>query len=323
MKWLTRDCRHRLGILPALPLLPTTMAVAIVCASTCISVHAGQVRPAFPPDPAAPTAQDCIDLDKQYFRIRKDVSDRLFACWRSSPVNLGQAAGCHGTRQYYFQVNCSGIDVQLCEIDDRRRAAVTTCRDRISSHTQDSGEDKAAAPNHERTMTERFRRANDVTDFARSLSTGLQDPKTFFIDALGSKAPVLKDIFRSADYRSSSVDADLAGQLFQFAHNFALGSVQMTPSSGIKRIQEEILKQLGERQKSIYIAIGELGAVLQDFANTSYPSVEVSRRFSGFLRVPERTHDADCHVLRNDDASRELNDRDPSRWLALVKRCTG
>jgi hypothetical protein len=130
----------------------------------------------------------------------------------------------------------------------------------------------------------------------------------------------LKELFKSSDYRSDSIKTDVAAELYRFAQNYAKTGIQTTSNPLIRTIQQEALKRLGEQHKNIMEQADALGASLDSFAKQSPTPAKASGFTPGAIKVSAPPNAA-CAVFNDENASRELMQRDGKRWLELYSQC--
>ena len=276
----------------------------------------GAQRQDLPADPERPTFQDCRTQSAQYSQILMELHAQNWSCIKQG-VKFGYAPGC-GREQYTAFVNCARFDVSICEIDERRKSSERTCQARAEARAQQEGQQKAEE--ERRALADRLKKANDTIEAARSLPSAISDPKTYFVKAFGANSPLLKELFKSSDYRSDSVKTDIASELYRFAQNYAKTGIQTTSNPLIRTIQQDALKRLGEQHKNILEQADALGASLDSFAKQSTAPAKPSGFTPGSIKVPAPSNAA-CAVFNDEDASRELMQRDGKRWLELYSQC--
>jgi hypothetical protein len=272
----------------------------------------------FPVDPQNPTFQDCIAVSHEYTLILLDLHKQNWSCLQQGP-KFGYGAACGGGEQYTAFMDCSRFAVAICDVEERQRAAENACRVKADARARQETEERKVEQERQ-ALAERLKKANDLADVARSLPSALSDPKKYFVGAFGANSPILKNLFSSSDFRSDSVRPDLASELYRFAQSYAKDGLQTTSNPLIRSIQEEALKRLGEEHKRILQQADEVGRGLAELTKNSPTSSHQPSLSPSSVKVPTPSMTG-CEVFNNEDASRELMQRDRTRWLDLYSKC--
>ena len=290
--------------------------------------------------PTLPTADDCRQLDLEYSRLISAVNAKQGICLKQDP-SFGPAhrrSDCPGFNSNGNDtaawVQCEDNIDDRCELDRRGSKESALCRARVHDIDLANPRDRATRDEKVSQLLTLEAEGKKVSLLAGSLVGLIKDPNRFLAKALSGQANKAALNVLLANGAPPTRPGSLAEQVYRFANDTVRLGLQGNPDPIIRYIQKTSLDAITSEYKNIFNQFDTAMVEMQNF-NGRLASTDL--RFSPTPLPPVSTNPIpsrpdpstrpsprqdDCALLDNFAQTRKLQDEDPDKFLALVKRCT-
>lgn len=269
-----------------------------------------------PTSPQNPTAQDCQQLSKEYYRIILDLHKQVNACFKQ-PTKFGIEKNCSGRYESLAWVQCNYIDIEICKVKESQKEQVSICKTRIvrDNLNEKSNENIVQSLSKWNDSVSKIETAFDKTKHF------ITDPSKFLLDesrkALQDKAYdyVVDKIF--GQNHDKLEDPSLGNELYKTISKFGSLGISSTSDPIVRAIQQETFKLLSNEYIRTLDTLNELDVKMKYFSNEKSVQSKVKQKTT---IKPDNNRD-DCSLLNDENLSRSLQETNREKWISLIGKC--
>lgn len=259
--------------------------VALSLGLLCVQARAQNYfaySPNFPSSPLAPSFADCVDLQRKYLVVGRQLISSWDQCISEAPTLIEIHTDCNGLERTIAWPQCKSRADALCQFEKTQKREVATCEARARQASLQSGSQGDAPNAHSRATLEsldKVKAAKEKLEHAISIGQKIADPQRYLPELLDTHSAV-KELVRG-DKRVAIKDPFLKSVYIHLQSLAGRATSTGQRDELIKAIQSAALDELDGRHLSTLNLLTELQSALTQ----EYPD-EV--QFNPFVVTPTK-----------------------------------